>query len=67
MQVRSKGEIAALYMPDSSVETARAYLSSWIKHNANLSDELKATGYTPRAKLLTPKQIRIIFHYLGEP
>lgn len=67
MEVLSKGELALLYMPKATVPVARAYLSSWIKHNEALKNELKATGYSPNAKLLTPKQIKIIFHHLGEP
>lgn len=67
MKTYSKGELAALYMPDSAIEVARKHLCAWIKHNEALQEELKAAGYSPSAKLLTPKQVQIIFKYVGEP
>jgi len=67
MRMYGKGELASLYMPDVSVPVARNYLCSWIKHNRKLNEELVEAGYTPRAKLLTPKQIHIIYKYIGEP
>jgi len=67
MKVMGKGELAGMYMPKATVAVARAYLISWIKNNEQLKKELEEAGYTSRAKLLTPKQIEIIFNYLGEP
>lgn len=65
--IKSKGELAAMYMPNVAVPVARAFLISCIKKNKQLKKELEEAGYTSRAKLLTPKQIRIIFRHIGEP
>lgn len=67
MRTYSKGELASLYMPEASVEVARGKLVSWIKHNKELEKELISAGYTRYAKLLTPKQVGIIYQYLGRP
>ena len=67
MKTYSKKELATLYMPEATIHAARKQLSLWIRHNKDLQNELKAAGYQPRKKLLTPRQLEIIFRYLGEP
>lgn len=67
LKVYNKKELAALYMPDSTVEAARKQLSMWIKYNKDLTRELEATGYSAKSRILTPKQVQLIYHYLGEP
>jgi len=39
----------------------------WTNENSNLMKRLKKYGYSNFQKVLTPKQIRIIFSVLGEP
>lgn len=48
--------------------------SSVIKHlmrmiygTSGLLDALKSTGYKPYNRYFTPKQVEIIFQFLGEP
>jgi|GEM_PF-4611650 hypothetical protein len=67
MRVYSKGEVASMYMPAVSVGVAREFLLGSIRKNKALEKELIDAGYSLRAKTLTPKQTRIIFHYLGGP
>ncbi|UVV55191.1 DUF4248 domain-containing protein [Bacteroides thetaiotaomicron] len=35
--------------------------------NTALQNELARTGYSDKAILLTPAQVRLIFRFLGEP
>jgi len=64
----SKSEMAQAYFPNTAnPDTARRNLSRWIKMNPKLCAELKENGYRERQKLLTPKQVAIIYFYLGEP
>ena len=63
-----KSELALLYFPEcETMEGALSNLKSWIKGNQQLSDELKSCGMPPRKKTFTPKEVSLIFHYLGEP
>ena len=39
----------------------------WVNRCPQLKEALSRTGYTPRARLFTPRQLRIILHYLGDP
>ena len=47
--------------------SARRTLRSWIAKNTALQNELARTGYSDKAILLTPAQVRLIFRFLGEP
>ncbi|MBR1941631.1 MAG: DUF4248 domain-containing protein [Bacteroidaceae bacterium] len=69
MKVRaySKKELALAYLPDISPESAVNRLMCWIKLNRELTRELKKTGYSRWQKMLTARQVALIFHYLGEP
>ena len=42
-------------------------LNHWIRTNTELSARLAATGYIPTQRRFTPQQVRLLFHYLGEP
>lgn len=64
----SKGDLAMLYFPDArSVKSATNRLARWVKLCVGLLPALVETGYTPKQKCLTPRQVEIIFYYLGEP
>lgn len=64
----SKRELARLYFPDTLLdESAVANLRNLIKRNAELIDELKKAHYRPHNKMFTPRQVRIITDFLGEP
>ena len=46
--------------------TART-LRNWIIRNTPLYDTLLYYGYSPYDKVLTPKQMEVIFDYVGKP
>ena len=63
-----KSELALLYFPDCQTkEGALSNLKSWIKGNKELTSELEKCGMPPRKKSFTPKEVSLIFQYLGEP
>ena len=63
-----KSELALLYFPNATTPIgALSNLNSWIKGNKQLSDELRSCGMPPKSKFFTPKEVALIFHYLGEP
>jgi hypothetical protein len=63
-----KSELALLYFPNASTaHTALNNLNSWIKGNRQLSEELKACGMPQKSKFFTPREVSLIFTYLGEP
>ena len=63
-----KRELARLYFPfTENADTAVANLRKLMKRNPELMSELAAARYKPHAKVLTPRQVKIIVHYLGEP
>lgn len=55
----SKAELAQLYKVSSST------FSKWL--NEGLTEELAATGYTKDQKILSPRQIEIVFAKYGKP
>ena len=63
-----KSELALLYFPNAvTPHAALSNLNSWIKGNKQLSEALKACGMPLKSKTYTPKEVALIFHYLGEP
>ena len=54
-------------LPHIQSASARRTLRSWIAKNTALQNELARTGYSDKAILLTPAQVRLIFRFLGEP
>lgn len=63
----SKQDLAMAYFPDRSKESAGKLLAREIHSNRPLMSALQPTGYFPQRKLLSPKQLQIIFSFLGEP
>ncbi len=63
----TKQELASLYSPEVSDRSAMRTLNNWIRLNADLRNELCATHYSKWSKIFTPRQVRIIVKYLGEP
>ena len=51
----------------SGAADARRTLRSWIAKNTALQAALAQTGYSEKAILLTPAQVRLFFKFLGEP
>lgn len=68
-KVRAMGfsELAQMYNPKVTPESASNTLSHWIKTHPVLLDELKMKGYKKWAKRLTPAQVRTIIYRLGAP
>lgn len=60
-------ELAIRYNPYISVKSARRILRHWISINQPLQTELAANGYLPGQRMLTPKQINVVYKYIGEP
>ena len=64
----SKKELALCYFPTSTnPHTAVNHLMAWVRRNSELWDELCAMGYQPSSKWLSPREVREIVRYLGEP
>ena len=42
-------------------------LNHWIRTNTELSARLAATGYITTQRRFTPQQVKLLYHYLGEP
>lgn len=63
----TKKELALLYFPSSSPDTARHHLMDWIKRDFLLKKALHQTGYRPTQREFTAQQVRLIFEFLGEP
>ena len=63
----SKKELALMYFPDSTPETAVKHLMALIRRNDMLWDELQEMGYYPRSKTFTPRQVQAVIDWLGAP
>jgi hypothetical protein len=67
MKSYSKSELAQAYAPNIAPASARNRLAAWIRHNRDLYSALLEAGYKPKQQMLTPRQVELIFQYLGEP
>ncbi len=65
--VMSKSELALLYFPTITPESATNRLMRWIYSCSPLLQELEATGYHRSQKLLTSRQVALIVAHLGVP
>lgn len=63
----SKKELAQLYNPHLCYQSAMRTFRQWLKLNSELSARLAETGYSPLQHMFTPKQVELIFKYLGTP
>ena len=63
----SKKQLALLYFPDITPQSAVHKLMSLISDDTHLSDRLRTTGYTRYRKTLTHKQVEMIYEHLGKP
>lgn len=60
-------EMALMYFPNSTPDSARRQLSRWIQKNTQLQAELVGAGFYRGQRVLTPRQAGIIIYWLGEP
>lgn len=62
-----KSDLAAAYAPGLTLHAALNRLAAWIHQNGPLEQALQQTGYQPRQRAFSPKQVGLIFEYLGKP
>jgi len=63
----TKVELACLYNPCMTIPCALRTLARWISCNTRLTAELSQLEYNHRDRIYTPRQVRAIVEYLGEP
>lgn len=63
----TKRELACLYSPTITPRCAIRIFTSWIKKNKDLYTRLTLTGYHPRTRTFTPRQVRMITEVLDVP
>ena len=56
-----------MYFPHSSIRSAGVQLKRWFVHHKLLIQALTDAGYYNGQKILTPKQVALVFDFLGEP
>lgn len=60
-------ELAILYAPELTSESAGKRLSKWVAYNPQLTEALQCAGWRKGKKILTPLQVKVLIQYLGEP
>ncbi len=64
----SKIELSQLYFPQTDDKAvARHHLMAWIKGCPELWTKLQELGYRNRCQFFSPRMVRLIMDYLGEP
>ena len=67
MKLYTKQELALLYFPNAKPHAATNMLAEWIRRCTELRQQLALTGYRPKQRTFTMKQLMLIYEYLGEP
>ena len=62
-----KAELALLYQPCSTPETAVKTLNRWIKGCPMLMTELASLNYNPKRRTFLRPEVEAIVRHLGEP
>ena len=60
-------EIAILYFKNSSTRSAVVQLGRWIRRNMELKQALDKAGFVEGQRIYSPRQVKLIFNYLGDP
>lgn len=65
----NKSELARMYFPGLRSASGVQKLNRWIRKCRQLHEELEQAGYAPasNARCFTPREVRLIVRYLGEP
>jgi hypothetical protein len=61
------GELAQLYFPQITKQSASVQFRRWIVMNKKLNQSLSEHGFKSGQKILTPKQVEIVIFHIGEP
>jgi hypothetical protein len=61
------GELAQLYFPNISKNSASWQLTIWINQSKLLKKELENSGKKKGQKILSPKHVELIIKEFGEP
>ena len=56
-----------LYYPDRGYKRAVHLFRQELEHTRGLLEALQSIGYHESQRILTPRQAKLIEHYLGEP
>ena len=67
LRAYSKCELAMLYAPQSTPETAMKNLYRWIQYCEPLQVELKNLRYNPKRHSFMKREVAAIVKHLGEP
>ena len=67
IQPYTKKELALLYFPSATPHVAVNHLMSWIRRCKPIHDALVDQGYRKTTKWLSPREVKLITEYLGEP
>ncbi len=62
-----KSELASMYLPGITPDSACKTLRKWIEKYPGLNQALSATGLSATDRRYTPAQVRLIVEALGEP
>jgi len=60
-------ELAQLYFPNVSKESATKMFRIWINASSTLIENLKSLGWKKNAKKLTPKQVKELVGHFDPP
>jgi hypothetical protein len=68
-EIRTYGfnELAQLYFPNVSKESATKMFRIWINASSTLIENLKSLGWKKNAKKLTPKQVKELVGHFDPP
>ncbi|CDD33786.1 DUF4248 domain-containing protein [Phocaeicola barnesiae] len=67
LRIYRKNELAMLYFPESSKQTAMRNLGRWIQHCTPLKEELLERGYDKNRKYFLKHEVELILKHFGEP
>ena len=68
LRTYGRRELALMYNPTLSPGHAWRKLKYWIELNKTLADALAQSGYNRSHRpSFTPKEVALIFEYIGEP
>jgi hypothetical protein len=68
-EIRTYGfnELAQLYFPNVTKESATKMFKIWINASSTLIENLKRVGWKKNAKKLTPKQVKELLEHFDPP